>query len=151
VAGPDDCWLWIGRSVVDGYGVIATGGRGVRRTIRAHRYAYELAYGPIPDGLSVLHNCPTGDNPACCNARHLWLGTAADNARDMVAKGRALHGERAHCAKLTAAQVVQIRQRYRPRVVTQYDLAAEYGVTQSLINMIIRGRIWTHLLGVPQD
>ncbi|MGH7024521.1 MAG: HNH endonuclease signature motif containing protein [Caulobacteraceae bacterium] len=57
-----------------------------RDTRYAHRLAWELANGPIPDGLLILHKC---DNPVCCNPDHLFLGTAADNHADCAAKGRA--------------------------------------------------------------
>jgi len=62
--------------------------------IRTHRLAWELANGPIPDGLSVLHHC---DNPPCCNVEHLFLGTQTDNHADMVAKGRHYHPNPTHC------------------------------------------------------
>jgi hypothetical protein len=64
---------------------LATGGYG-RVLVSAHRLAWELAHGPIPDGLLVLHRC---DNPPCCNPEHLFLGTVADNMADKTAKGRA--------------------------------------------------------------
>lgn len=79
-----ECHVWTGRRDRDGlgYGTMSVG----RRTVRVHRIAWEIANGrPIPDGLDVLHKC---DNPPCCRAEHLFLGTALDNARDMVEKGR---------------------------------------------------------------
>lgn len=76
------CWLWHGR---DG----GTRGYGKYNGRWAHRVAYERAHGPIPSGLFVLHRC---DVPACVNPNHLWLGTAADNARDMREKGRSAAG-----------------------------------------------------------
>lgn len=90
--GPDDCWTWSGRPSPDGYGTLRVNGR----KTGAHRYAYELARGPIPDGpdgstLHVLHRC---DNPPCCNVRHLFLGTNIDNIRDRDAKGRHAAGDR---------------------------------------------------------
>ena len=51
----------------------------------AHRWAWMLVHGSIPDGLHVLHRC---DNPPCFRPSHLFLGTDADNARDMASKGR---------------------------------------------------------------
>lgn len=76
--GAEACWPWMGGRHKFGYG-------NVEHDVRAHRLAWELANGPIPAGLHVLHRC---DNPPCCNARHLFIGTDADNVADMRAKGR---------------------------------------------------------------
>ena len=78
------CHLWIGGADPDGYGVISRQGRRGKQE-RAHRVAYELFVGPIPDGICVLHRC---DTPACVNPEHLFLGTNLDNVRDRDAKGR---------------------------------------------------------------
>lgn len=76
-----DCWEWVGAVNNKGYGYIhAKVGR-----FLAHRVSYELEYGPIPEGMCVLHKC---DNPRCVRPSHLFLGTIADNNRDMMAKGR---------------------------------------------------------------
>ena len=90
----DGCWGWRGPLVADGY---------ARFAVRAgeayliHRYMWEMANGPIPELLNVLHRC---DNPICTNPDHLFLGTHTDNMRDMAAKGR--HGRynarKTHCA-----------------------------------------------------
>jgi hypothetical protein len=88
---PNGCLEWTGCVTVrSGYGRINIAGRGV---VVTHRFAWELANGPIPDGLSVLHHC---DNPPCCETEpsevypegHLFIGTQTDNMADMVAKGR---------------------------------------------------------------
>lgn len=78
-----ECWPWIGKlNRENGYGQVRISG-----TIRpvVHRVAWELTYGPIPEGLLVCHHC---DNPACCRPDHLFLGTMKDNIQDAVKKGR---------------------------------------------------------------
>lgn len=86
-AGPDECWEWSGYSRRRTAGALSYGGyrREDGKTVRAHRFAYEAAIGPIPAGAFVCHSC---DNPRCCNPKHLWLGDAAANNRDRHAKGR---------------------------------------------------------------
>lgn len=77
------CWEWPGARHGKGYGLLFDRLTGTHW--RTHRLAWTAANGPIPAGLMVLHRC---DNPPCVNPAHLWLGTNAENARDMVAKGR---------------------------------------------------------------
>lgn len=79
------CLLWTGGKHRDGYGATCYQGRAKK----AHRVAWEVANGPILGGLHVLHRC---DTPACINVDHLFLGTAADNARDRSIKGRTSNG-----------------------------------------------------------
>jgi len=80
-----DCWIWTGYRDRKTYGIVERRRDG-RRETRAHRWAWILTHGPIPDGLFVLHRC---DNPPCVRPDHLWLGTTDDNMADMAAKGRA--------------------------------------------------------------
>lgn len=75
------CWLWMGAADPEGYGIIKVAGRARRLT----RVAWEMAHGPIPADLLVLHSC---DNPPCIRPDHLMLGTQRANIRDMLAKGR---------------------------------------------------------------
>ena len=82
-SGPDECWLWTRSLNKYGYGQINSGGRG--RPIVAHRVSWEIHFGPIPDGLFVLHHC---DNTPCDNPSHLYLGTKKLNSADMIARNR---------------------------------------------------------------
>jgi hypothetical protein len=79
--GPvDECWPWRLSTKAEGYGQIGwtEGGHDGRRfNALAHRLAFMLAVGPIPDGLTVDHLCR---NPPCCNPAHLRLLTNAENA-----------------------------------------------------------------------
>lgn len=80
------CWIWTGIITIWGYGRIKSGGK----MHAAHRVAWVLAYGDIPDGLFVCHKC---DNPACVRPEHLFVGTVLDNTRDREAKGRGFFGQ----------------------------------------------------------
>lgn len=134
-----DCWIDQGATDRDGYGQIEFGGT----SYKAHRFAFMLANGPIPDGLQVLHNCPDGDNPRCCNPAHLWLGTQADNMRDMARKGRARRGEAR--SYLTNEMVLEIRARYAAGGVTTEQLGKCFGLSKSSISRIVRREYWKHI------
>lgn len=154
----DGCWLWLACKIRGGYGLILYEGRNQV----AHRVAWMLTNGPIPDRMILCHRC---DVPACVNPAHLFLGSAQDNSDDMVAKGRsakgrsaaknpargerwhAAHpphanhpaGERAPHAKLSDAQAAAVKSR-RMAGERGSDLAREYGVTQATICDIVKGR-----------
>lgn len=133
--GPDECWPWIAKAVTSfGYGRM-TAGRKVN--LKAHRAAWMVTHGPIPDGLCVLHRC---DNPACCNPGHLFLGTKRDNTHDMMSKGRhspppVRQGENHHKATIPDASLGSIRNSDMPTD----RLAALYGVSSKTIYRIRNG------------
>lgn len=78
-AGPGDCWEWTGYRHKIGYGQLTVGGHRDCRPIGSHRVAWILTRGPIPPGMSILHQC---DNRGCCNPAHMRLGTQAENMAD---------------------------------------------------------------------
>ena len=133
-AGVDDCWLWTGGQYTTGYGQIKD--RKIPKL--AHRVSWELAYGGIPDGLWVLHKC---DVHRCVNPNHLFLGTPADNSRDMSAKGRSSRGARNPKAKLTATDVLAIRS----SLMTGAQVARLYGIQPSQVSHIRLRKQWKHL------
>ncbi len=130
------CWLWTGASNRLGYGFV----RRRPKLYSSHRLSYELAHGPIEDGMWVLHRC---DQPACVRPDHLFLGTQRDNNNDRTAKGR---GRRVGTsgAKLTEDQVRQARLLYAGGL-TQREIATRFGVTQTAISNLICGRSYSYV------
>lgn len=144
--GPDACWPWLGSRNKAGYGICGDDGPDTSRI--AHRNAWVLTNGPIPNGLSVLHHC---DNPPCCNPAHHFTGTYLDNARDREAKGRrvsflapVMPGEANPNAKLTDQAICTIR-RERARGVPGLELSLRFGVNRPTIYNIAAGRRWGHV------
>lgn len=148
----------------DGYGRRKLGGKWVK----ASRYAWTVACGPIPDGLLVLHTC---DNPACINLDHLFLGTNADNVADRHRKGRDargdrsgrrlhpeafqnvgakrkpasyLRGSRMAGAKLDEDKVRDIRAR-SANGETRTAMGREYGVSAAVISAVVLRKSWRHV------
>lgn len=132
------CLIWMGHITEKLYGTINIKGK----TWRAHRLAWTITYGKIPDGLCVLHHC---DTPSCIEPRHLFLGNNADNALDSAKKGRRLKGEKSPQAKLSEFQVRQILTRYAAGGIYQKELGKAYGITQATVQLIVTRQIWKHL------
>jgi hypothetical protein len=166
-----DCWVWTGLKNNGGYGRIRVNGK----QTTSHRYSYELHYGSIPDGLLVCHDCPDGDNPACVNPAHLFLGTNLDNIRDRTQKGRTASGdanasrlypekrprgenhwaylqphkkpvgERNGRAKITRLQAGQLKDLWATGKYTKVQLGKMFNITDVQAGKIIRSEAWKEL------
>lgn len=104
----------------------------------AHRWAWEDAFGPIPEGKVVCHKC---DNPTCINPEHLFLGTHAENQADKAAKGRACRGVTRWNSRLTEDDVREIR----ASPESGSALAERLGVSKTTVNRARRGYTWKHI------
>lgn len=131
------CWLWTG--TCNGvYGLLSFSENKKRRWKMAHRIAYELYRGPIPQGLDALHRC---DVPLCVNPNHLFLGTDKDNIQDCIRKGRwNIPGRRPGQKKLTDEQIRQIR---AGGSTTRF--AREFGVALTTIKRVKNGKSFKHI------
>jgi hypothetical protein len=140
----DKCWNWQGYLASDGYGVLLVNADTPTgyTTARAHRLMFEAVKGNIPPGMMVCHKC---DNPACVNPAHLWLGTAADNSRDMVNKGRKKKGVEHHNAKLSVETVLEIRQIHASGTATLPELAKRFALAVSHVHRIVTRKSWGHI------
>jgi hypothetical protein len=155
VSTPDKCWEWLGSKTTGGYGEIRIG----RIIIYAHRIAYVIKNGSIPEGLCICHKC---DNPSCVNPDHLFAGTHKDNIQDMLMKGRRKGRGKSkrpavkvaktrrprpprrpdsHAKKLTISSVLEIRASYIPRKNSK-ELADKYGISVVAVRDAAKGRSW---------
>jgi HNH endonuclease len=132
------CWEWTGRLATGKfrYGIFIVAGK----ELRAHRFAFELEHGQIPEGKCVLHAC---DNPKC--VRHLFLGTKTENNSDRDRKRRQALGEKNSHAKLSAADADTLRWSYNIGGLTLSTLARWYGVSISTVWNIGHGNTWVAL------
>lgn len=137
------CWLWTGfvhPGKGHGYGMLKNKRSGVDKNYLAHRLAWTLHKGEIPNGLIVCHRC---DNRICVNPDHLFLGTDQDNCDDKISKGRARPpvGEANRHAKLTEDVVRFIRASELPA----NDIAAQFGITNGAVYHIRNRHTWRHV------
>ena len=141
--GPNECWTWAGNRTTGGYGAWQL----KAKFASAHRIAWMLTYGPIPEGeghhgTCVCHRC---DNRLCVNPNHLFLGNHTENMQDMEKKGRAVHfpGSTNPRARLTDTQVREIRS--NPEIPPK-ALAVRFNVSTATISSIRKGKTWRNIL-----
>jgi hypothetical protein len=144
----DGCWEWTGAMLLTGYGQMLWVDR---KCAKAHRISWIIENGNIPDGMCICHHC---DNRKCVRPDHLFLGTIADNNRDMDAKGRRVNspqiGSKHWKARLSDSDIVEIRKLHWKDGVMHKDIAAIYGVGVKYIARICRGGAWKHVpMSVP--
>jgi hypothetical protein len=125
--GPNGCWTWQGFKNNWGYGQFWH----EQRMAKAHRYSFELANGPLPKEVLVLHRC---DNPPCVNPAHLFAGDNFINRQDSLNKDRLGSN-----AKVKVEQVKQIKMRLSQALT---NIAKEFGVSTSIVSNIGRGKTW---------
>jgi hypothetical protein len=132
------CWEWNGSTNPFGYAKLGTHEGGWHP---AHRVSWEIHFGPILDGLHVLHKC---DNPPCSRPDHLFLGTELDNIYDKISKGRNPRGERHGQARISQEIVVLIRAACESGA-TQHKVAKLYGLSQQQVSSIVTRHTWKHV------
>ncbi len=133
----NDCWLWRGDIRNGGYGRFHSRGVGHQ----AHRFAYALTYGPIPDGRLVLHRC---DNPPCCRPDHLFCGTTLDNVHDKLLKRRDRCGVDHYRHKLSDDDVRAIRA-LSTTTRSRRDVGRQFHVSHRAVTNIWLGVSWKHI------
>lgn len=129
------CWVWTASKNKYGYGQV----KAYKKMMGAHRCAWILTHGEIPEGLHVLHAC---DNPPCVRPDHLFLGTNQDNMNDRDQKHRQASGELVGTSKLKAKSVAEIRALYQTGDFTQKQLGEQFGVTDAQVSLIVNNKSW---------
>lgn len=133
------CWLWTAAKTTMGYGQFSVTKDGVSTPKGAHVVAWELANGPVLDGLFVLHRC---DVPTCVRPDHLFLGTHEINMQDAAEKGR-LHTPRPSRQRLSVTQVHEIRSLVASGE-PQFRVAERFGISETCVSLIMHGKRRQH-------
>jgi len=134
----DSCWLYGGYKTGSmGYGYMRVG----NKYQYAHRVSYQIYKGRIPKGEFVCHSC---DVPLCVNPEHLWTGSAKDNKRDSVSKGRSpgMKGNNNPNRRITSLDVFYIRELYASGDYSHKELAEHYDISHTTIRSIVNRILW---------
>ena len=137
---PDECWEWLGATNHHGYGVTSrSNDYKLGQTVFTHRIMLEAVMGrQLADGEYACHTC---DNRPCCNPKHLFAGTNADNSADMASKDRSAFGERNGNAKLTESAVIEIIKRIRNEESYE-SIARLFNVSSPTVKQIAHNKTW---------
>ena len=135
-ANQKECWEWTASKNKDGYGFFRAS-----KFSRAHRVAYELFVGDIPEEMVVAHKC---DNPSCVNPSHLWVCQQIDNIRDRDGKERTGRGEKNRHAKLQDKDAIQIKEMIA-NGKTNTEIAKIFKIDRSVVSKIRHGKVWAFL------
>lgn len=151
-----DCWTWQRYRCRKGYGIVRIEGQ----LQKAHRVAWMMTRGPIPDGMQICHHC---DNPPCVRPDHLFLGSQSDNSKDMGSKGRHWlqkqperslfvrqptikpRGTQNRHAKLTDEQVREIRKVHTEKRVSRRQIARMFNVSETTVRRVVNRELWKHV------
>lgn len=136
------CWLWTGTKYRGGYGHFGRWIDNRWKMYKAHRYSYEYFNADIPEGYMVCHRC---DTPACVNPKHLFVGTAQDNMKDKMDKGRFSIIRNPRYNNLTKEYVDMIRATWEENKglgVTQREVAELYGISPAQFSRVVNNKIW---------
>jgi len=134
------CFLWTAGTYKFGYGKIGIRlPDGTKKTMTAHRLAWELHRGQVPKPFVVMHKC---DVPSCVNINHLELGTQTNNLKDMWIKGRARPQTQPSHERPNAKLSWELVRSIRSSLVPSKELAKQLGVSNVLIYRVRNGEGW---------
>jgi len=134
-----ECWEWHAALTKTGYAKFGLPGPQGQKTVRGHRYSWEVRYGKIPDDLLVCHRC---DNRICVNPSHLFLGTQVDNMHDSTSKGRSVNGDGYGVMDENKVRTI-LAGTFKGE--TQDQIASRFGVSRQLIQKILARKKWKYV------
>ncbi|MBU1621785.1 MAG: HNH endonuclease [Gammaproteobacteria bacterium] len=135
IKSDEECWPWKAGKFSSGYGEIKIKGK----NLKAHRVAWELLNGEIPEGKQCLHNC---DNRSCCNPSHLYIGTQSDNNLDIQHRNS---GHSGRLSKFKTEGVLEIRRMHKEGY-SAYEIAVKFNSGERHIRKICKGEVGNHTI-----